>query len=169
MTRSRRLPIEPITDEITAFAFVLGVLFNQRMRADDAWQAPHALGLRLGGLTPTHVLATPEEDFTDLFAYPTAIHPFKRVMAARVYRTAELIEATYDGDARRLWDGATAGQFLERFQAIPGVGRHKATVALFVITRELGVDIQADDRRYSISGCGSLAQRFYPHHEPLLV
>jgi uncharacterized HhH-GPD family protein len=169
MTRIRRLPIEPVTDERTAFAFVLGVLFNQRMRADDAWKAPYALGLRLGGLTPAHVLALPEGDFADLFAEPTAIHPFKRVMAARVYQTAGFIEATYDGDARQLWAGATAGQFLERFQALPGVGRHKATVALFVITRELGVDIRADDRRYSITGCASLAQRFHPYDEPLLV
>lgn len=169
MSRPHRLPIEPIADETTAFAFVLGVLFNQRMRADDAWQAPYALGVRLGGLTPSHVLAVPEEEFSELFASPTAIHPFKTVMAERVYRTAQLVETAYAGDAREVWNCADAGQFLERFQAIPGVGRHKATVALFVITRELGVHIRADDRRYSIHGCGSLAQRFHPDHEPLLV
>jgi len=169
MIRSRRLPIEPVTEPSTAFAFLLGILFNQRMRADDAWRAPHDLGRRLGGLTPAHVLAVPEEQFSALFSHPTAIHPFKRVMAARTYATAALVQARWDGDARKLWTGVTAGQFLERMQAFPGIGRHKATVALFVITRELGVNIRGDDRRYSIHGCGSLAQRFHPHHEPLLV
>lgn len=169
MTGHRRLPVEPITDPSTAFAFVLGVLFNQRMRADDAWRAPHQLGKRLGGLTPAHVLAVPMHEFIARFAEPPTIHPFKQVMAVRAYHAAELTQAEYHGDARNLWNGATAEQFLERMRAFPGIGLHKATVALFVATRELGLHIRADGRRHSIHGCDSLAQRFHPHHEPLLV
>lgn len=169
MTGHQRLPIAPITDPPTAFAFILGVLFNQRMRADDAWQAPHELGRRIGGLMPANVLALPVHEFAERFAEPPTIHPFKRTMVVRAYQAAELIQSEYHGDVRKLWAGASAAQFIERLQAFPGIGLHKATVALFVATRELGLSIRADGRRHSIHGCGSLAQRFHPHHEPLLV
>lgn len=169
MTASRRLPIGPVTDPATAFAFVLGVLFNQRVRADDAWEAPHRLGERLGGLNPADLLAYPLPQFVARFAQPPAIHPFKQVMAVRAYHIAEIVQDRYHGDARNIWTDVSASQFVERFQALPGIGLHKAMVALFVATRELGLHIRADGCRYSILACGSLAQRFHPHHEPLLV
>lgn len=130
---------------------------------------PWELGLRIGGLAPSAILALTPAEFSPRFAQPPAIHPFKQVMADRAYRAAELVDGEYDGDVRRLWDNATAGQFLARMQAFPGIGRHKAIVALFIATHELGITIRADGQRYSITGCSSLADRYHPHHEPLLT
>jgi uncharacterized HhH-GPD family protein len=169
MTQPLAVPVVPVTDPGSAFAFVLGVLFNQRMRADDAWRAPWELGRRVGALTPAAFLALDPGEFAAQFAAVPAIHPFTRTMAERAYRAAELVDAEYDGDARRIWTGVTAAQFLARLQAFPGIGRHKATVALFIATRELGITVGADGHSYSISCCGSLADRYHPHHEPLLT
>ena len=164
-----RVPVTAVTDATTGFAFLLGVLFNQRMRADDAWRAPWNLGDRIGGLAPATVLALTPVEFTARFAQPPAVHPFRQVMADRAYRAAELVDGRYDGDVRRLWDNTDAGQFLHRMQEFPGIGRHKAVVALFIATRELGITVRADGQHYAITGCTSLADRYHPHHEPLLT
>lgn len=169
MTTTRPVPVTAITDPGTGFAFLLGVLFNQRMRADDAWRAPWELGHRIGGLEPARILALPLSEFTERFAHPPAIHPFKTVMAERAYHAAERIDGEYDGDIRQLWTDVTASQFLTRIQAFPGIGRHKAIVALFIATRELGITIHDDGHKYSIATCTSLADRYHPHHEPLLT
>lgn len=165
-----RLPIRPVTDPESAFAFVLGVLFNQQVKADVAWRAPWVLAERIGGgLVPASFLALPFGDFTTRFAEAPAIHPFKEIMARRAYEAAEIVVSAYDGDARNIWTRRTANEFLARLQCIPGIGRHKAVVALFVATRELDIAIHDDGGRYPIDGCASLAQRFHPHREPLLT
>ncbi|GAA2854466.1 hypothetical protein Acy02nite_49140 [Actinoplanes cyaneus] len=169
MTTDSRLPIEPITDPRTAFAFLLGVLFNQRMRADQAWPAPHRLAERIRGIAPAHVLALGPDAFAGRFGAAPAIHPFRRTMASRAYAAAELVAARYDGDARRIWAGASAEEFVRRLHEFEGVGERKALVALFVITRQLGIRLAGTAAGYSIRGCGKLAELFHPHHEPLLT
>lgn len=168
MTNSR-LPIKPIADPATAFAFVLGVLFNQRMRADQAWQAPHQLALRIGGITPAHILALDPAAFAERFGQAPAVHPFRNVMAPRAYAAAELVAGKYGGDARRIWFSATADEFVGRLKEFDGIGERKALVALFVITRQLGIRMSGDAESYSIRGCAKLAALFHPHHEPLLI
>lgn len=44
----RRLPIEPVTDAASANKFLLGIIFNQTIRAEQAWKAPAKIMQRLG-------------------------------------------------------------------------------------------------------------------------
>ncbi|WP_280195676.1 hypothetical protein [Nocardia farcinica] len=67
------LPIRRIDSAETGFAFVLGVLFNQQVRADYAWQAPHRLEERLGTLSPGAVITLDEGGFAAAFAKSPAI------------------------------------------------------------------------------------------------
>jgi uncharacterized HhH-GPD family protein len=166
---SGRLPIRPVTDADSAFAFVLGVLFNQQVKADAAWRAPWVLADRIGGVAPEPLLAIPYPEFASKFAEAPAVHPFKEIMAQRAYEAADTVACTYHGDARNIWAGRTATEFLDRLQRIRGIGHHKAVMALFVATRELNIAIRDDGGRYSIDECASLAQRFHPHREPLLT
>lgn len=169
MGEGQRLPIRPVVDEDTAFAFVLGVLFNQQMRAEQAWQAPYVLADRLGGLSPRSIMRLSAAEFQKGFAHPTAIHPFKEVMARNAYLAASMICTDYCGDARNIWQDASAAEFVGRLQAIPGIGLHKARVALFIATRELGIVIRNTGGTFSIRACGRLAELYHPTHEPLLI
>lgn len=169
MAEPRRLPVQPVTDPTSAFAFLLGVLFNQQVRAEQAWRAPHVLAERIGGLHPHRIAGLTPEEFTHAFTHPSAIHPIKQVMAGNAYRAATIVCADYQGDARSIWRQVTAAEFVARLQAFPGIGLHKARVALFVATRELAIPIHAADGSYSIRGCGSLAALYHPLHEPLLI
>ena len=46
--------------------FLLGVLFNQRVRSELAWQAPVRLGERLGTCDPFQLAATDPEELADV-------------------------------------------------------------------------------------------------------
>ncbi|MNH58498.1 hypothetical protein D3C73_102990 [compost metagenome] len=170
MHNSQILPIQPITDEQTALAFVLGVLFNQRMRGLDAWKAPARLAERIGGLKVSDILSLSESQLIDLFAVKPAIHPFTTKMAISTFQIARVIEEKYAGDARNIWTPAIgASEFTARLKAFPGIGEHKAEVALFVATVELGIVIMDDGSSHSINSCASLASVFHPLHEPILA
>ncbi|MBB6471184.1 hypothetical protein [Sphaerisporangium rubeum] len=145
------------------------MLFNQRMKAERAWRAPYELSSRIGGMGPDKILVLPLPVFTERFASPFAIHPFKFAMAENTYRAAEIVSADYDGDARNIWTDVTASQFTARLQRFPGIGAGKARVALFVATVALGIRVRADSGFYSIKSCGSLAALYHPVHQPLLV
>lgn len=163
------LPIHRIDCPETAFAFVLGVLFNQRVKADYAWQAPHRLAERLGTLAPRELIELGEDRFHTAFARSPAIHPFTRTMARRSLDIAHLVARRYDGDARNIWTPTIpACEFIRRLSEFPGIGEHKAKVALFVATVQLDIQILEDGGDYDISACASLAQLFHPRHQPAL-
>ncbi|UGT64424.1 hypothetical protein [Nocardia asteroides] len=164
------LPIRRIDSAETAFAFVLGILFNQRVKADYAWQAPHRLEERLGTLSPDALIELSEGDYFAAFAKSPAIHPFTNTMAQRSLDIAHIIAERYDGDARNIWNTRiTAREFIRRLSEFPGIGEHKARVALFVATVQLGISVVEDGGDYNISSCARLAQLFHPQHHPALT
>lgn len=164
------LPIEPIVDRQSAFMFLLGILFNQQVRSDIAWRAPYQLGKRLDGFTPEHILIYSESEFTEIFGRSPAIHPFVQRMAQYTYAIAKVIVDEYDGDVRKIWTPSVpAGELVRRLVAMPGIGDHKARIALFVATVQLGIRVRDDGRSYSIRDCDGLATLFYPNEEPSLV
>lgn len=68
------------------------------------------------------------------------------------------------GSAAALWDDAPAASALiDRLTALPGIGRHKAEVALFLLAREYGVAV-GEDRPVdaALSHCARLADFFGP-------
>ena len=164
------LPVRPITDRESAFAFVLGVLYNQQTQGTRAWRAPYVLGQRMGGLTPERVMRLGPARLGTLFAAKPAIHPFTQRMSLQTFAVARIITEKYNGDARNIWTPTvTAEVFVSRMMALPGIGEHKARIALFVATVVLGVRVRRSSGNYSIRSCGSLAQIFHPIHEPKLT
>jgi uncharacterized HhH-GPD family protein len=122
--------------------FLLGVLFNQQVRAAQAWHAPTRLAERLGGLD-VHALAdAAPATLAAVMRERPAVHPFATVMAARVIGTCELLSAHYDAQAANVWAGRpTVSTLLTRLTDFPGIGHHKAAVAIAFLTREYGVPL----------------------------
>jgi endonuclease III len=164
---TRALPVREVTDATSANAFVFGVLFNQGQRAEKSWRAPYALAERLGTLAPAALAAMPQEQLADALV---GLHRFARVMARYLGGTAALLDRRYGGDARGLWRPAVpAGVLVARLVELPGVGRHKAEVGLFVLTVELGVPVLDDGVRRSIrAACPSLADLYEAYEGPVL-
>ncbi|MFI6517603.1 hypothetical protein ACIBF1_18755 [Spirillospora sp. NPDC050679] len=123
-----------------AFLFILGVLLNQGMPARRAWQIPERLAGRLGGDEPWR-FADAEQVESAMCASP-ALHRFPRAMARNVTGAAGLVLDRWDGDPRGIWaPGRDADAVLADLCAFSGIGRHKALVGLFLLTREHGARI----------------------------
>ncbi len=70
----------------------------------------------------------------------------------------------YDGAASALWnDTPRATALISRLTALPGIGRHKAEVALFLLVREYGIAV-TEDRPVdtALSHCARLTDFFGP-------
>jgi uncharacterized HhH-GPD family protein len=122
--------------------FLLGVLFNQQIRGEAAWRAPARLGERLGGLEVAHLADTDPAALTAVMRQRPVIHPFATAMAAHTIGICNRLIGEFDGRAVNVWaDHPAAATLLHRLTAFPGIGRHKATVAIALLINEYGIPI----------------------------
>ena len=108
-------------------ALILGVLLDQQVRAEVAFEGPQKLRSRLGHLDFEQIASMDEDDLRRVFAESPAIHRFHGMMADRTKGLAQYIVSQYAGDASRLWTEANSElDFRKRTVAIPGFGPAKA-------------------------------------------
>ncbi|MEM9663824.1 MAG: hypothetical protein AAF970_02755 [Bacteroidota bacterium] len=115
-------------------AALLGLLYDQRVRAEYAFTGPIRLRDRLGHLDLAQIAAHDAEAFNVLFAEPPAVHRFTNKMADQTQTVAQQIIDLYDGDPARLWnDGAEAEVISKRVQQLVGFGKQKAAKMIYVL------------------------------------
>jgi uncharacterized HhH-GPD family protein len=148
-------------------AFLLGVLFNQRVRGEVAWQSPARLHERLGCIDPWHLAAIDRDELAAVILQAPSLHPWATVMARNVVGTCAVLVRDYDGQARNLWSDQPTGQLLvTRFSALPGIGRHKARVAIALLSLEYGLTIGGDGAQLAaeaLASCPRLSEVIRPH------
>jgi uncharacterized HhH-GPD family protein len=122
-------------------ALLLGMLLDQQVPMEWAFQAPSILRERLGGqLDAGKLAAMSEDDVIQLFVEKPALHRYPASMAKRAHALCLALTESYDGDAERVWKDATTGQELvERLLALPGFGPDKAKIFTAVLAKRLGV------------------------------
>ena len=115
-------------------AALLGLLYDQRVRAEYAFTGPERLYDRLGHLDFRRIAAFDEDAFRTLFAEQPAVHRFTNKMADTTQAVARRLADEYDADAARLWnDGADVQEVERRLRALPGFGEQKAAKIRFVL------------------------------------
>lgn len=125
-----------------AFAFLLGVIFDQGIAYERAWAAPLQLQMRLGHLDPVRMVAEPET-VRAAVQEPPKLHRFVENVPAWVVAAAAKVIDNYEGDAGRIWsDQPTARELQQRFDAFAGIGQKKAAMAVEILERDLGVPIR---------------------------
>lgn len=108
-------------------AIVIGILLDQQIRAETAFSGPYKLAQRLGHLDMAKIANMDAEEFKEVFARKPAVHRFANMMADRVQKLAQAIQAKYDGDASKIWaDGADLKIVEQRARDLPGFGANKA-------------------------------------------
>jgi uncharacterized HhH-GPD family protein len=123
--------------------FMIGVICNQAIRSEVAWRAAAGLRARLGHMDTWQFAAMDELDLAHVIRQRAALHPFASAMGRNITGTCRLLCERYDGKARALWnDFPAATGLVERFTAFPGIGKHKAEVALFLLAHEYGITIR---------------------------
>lgn len=115
-------------------AALLGLLFDQRVRAETAFTGPYRLHERLGHLDMGTLAAMDEEALRAVFGEKPAVHRFTNKMADTTRAVAQHVVEAYDGVAERLWnDGADFATVEKRVRALPGFGPQKAAKMKFVL------------------------------------
>ena len=117
-----------------ANAALLGLLYDQRVRAEYAFTGPHRLRDRLGHLDMKKLAAMDPEALREAFAEKPAVHRFTNKMADQTHAVARILADEYDGDAARLWnDEADFPVIAKRLRKLPGFGAQKAAKMKYVL------------------------------------
>jgi uncharacterized HhH-GPD family protein len=135
-THDGRLPDATHADE--AFLFLIGIILNQNISGELAWRGVAQLSERLD-LHPQNLVRLSREEIESTLRQPPAIHPFTTVMARAIAEAADRICRDYSADARHVWRTALSpSEVIERLTRFRQVGRHKAEIAVFLLTSVYG-------------------------------
>jgi uncharacterized HhH-GPD family protein len=128
------------------FAFLLGVVFDQGITAERAWEGPWLLQQRLGHLDPERLAQSPT-DVQRAVAQPPSLHRYIEIVPGWIVLAAEKIWLEYGGDAAAIWsDNPTVDVLRARLEAFKGIGVKKSAMAVEMLERDLGVSIRGMDR-----------------------
>jgi uncharacterized HhH-GPD family protein len=109
-------------------AVLMGILFDQRIRAEVAFSGPYKLRQRLGHFEMDRIAAMDGDEFKREFVTPPAVHRFSNVMSIRTQEFARKLSDEYGGDAGQIWaDAKDAAEIRNRVAAFPGFGPGKLT------------------------------------------
>ncbi len=118
-----------------AAAALLGLLFDQRVRAESAFTGPRRLYDQVGHLDMKRLAEFDPETLRSVFAPPPlAVHRFSNKMADYTRLVAQAIVKDYKGETSNLWnDGADSTTIRTRVQALPGFGPGKSAKVKYVL------------------------------------
>lgn len=115
-------------------AALLGMLFDQRVRAEYAFTGPSRLRERLGHLDMRKIAAMDPQKLRDVFAEQPAVHRFTNNMADYTRGVAQMLVEDWNGSAENLWnDGADFPTIRRRVEKLPGFGSQKAAKMKYVL------------------------------------
>ena len=117
-----------------ANAVLLGLLYDQRVRAEFAFTGPIRLRDRLGHLDLCRIAQMPRDTLQRLFAEKPAVHRFTNRMAELTQAVARHLCTHYGGQASQLWaDNAPLEVLRTRVSKLPGFGQDKLRKLPYVL------------------------------------
>ena len=120
-------------------ALLVGFALDQQVTVQKAFEGPLALRERLGSIDAATLASA---DLEPVFRQKPAIHRFPGSMAKRVHELAVHVRDHYDGDAARVWTGASDSTELRaNLAALPGFGEMKVKALGAVLAKRFGVPV----------------------------
>lgn len=111
-------------------AFLFAVIFDQQIRAGEAWSKPLELKRRLGALDVYKIAEMDDEELLRVFEKKPALHRYVKKMAAWIKSAAKKLITDYEGKAENVWrDTKDAQEIINRFDEFDGIGQKKSTMA----------------------------------------
>jgi uncharacterized HhH-GPD family protein len=122
-------------------ALLIGMLLDQQVPMEWAFNGPYRLKERLGGTLDAAAIAAMEPDaFVALVKGPPALHRFPGSMGKRIQDLCAYLVEHHGGRAENVWVGvATGEELLARLKALPGYGDEKAKIFLALLAKRQGV------------------------------
>jgi len=132
---NRLLASEPL-------AVMIGMLLDQQVPMEWAFNAPALLKERLGGepLDATAIAKLDPSALEAIFRAKPALHRYPGSMAKRTQALCAHLVEHYGGRAEAVWtDVSTGDELLTRVVALPGFGPAKARIFVGLLGKRLGV------------------------------
>ncbi len=118
-------------------AFLFGVIFDQGIPAEKAWEAPYLLKQRLRHSSMKKLARSSIPKIRRALRGPTegrGLQRFTTKVAQWLRTAARKLVNEYRGDAGNIWrDCSTAGEVIERLEAFRGIGQKKAHMAVRIL------------------------------------
>ena len=135
---------DPEVDDLLntdAFAALLGMLLDQQVPMEWAFQSPYRLKERLDGRLDPATIATLDPDaLLAAFKGPPALHRFPGSMSKRAQELSAHIVEHYAGRTEAIWESVDTGEeLLRRLRALPGFGEDKSRIFLALLAKRMGI------------------------------
>ena len=121
-------------------ALLIGMLLDQQVPMEWAFNGPWTLKKRLGHLDAKKVASMDPNEFLTLCLEKPAIHRFPKSMAQRIQAMCAVLAEKYKGKGENMWADVTEGQVLfERLRELPGFGEEKAQIFVALLGKRFNI------------------------------
>ena len=121
-------------------ALLIGMLLDQQVPMEWAFNGPATLKKRLGHLDPKKIAAMNVDDFVAICCEKPAVHRFPASMGRRIHELCGIIASQYKNKGDNIWDGVTDAKVLtERLRVLPVYGEEKAQIFIALLGKRMGV------------------------------
>lgn len=121
-------------------ALLIGMVLDQQVKMEKAFNGPLELKRRLGHLDAAGIAAMDSDRLLKVFRERPALHRFPRNMSQRVQALCRAVINEYGGDAAAVWTQARDGDDLAaRIKKLPGFGDMKVKILVTVLAKKFGV------------------------------
>lgn len=121
-------------------ALLIGMLLDQQVPMEWAFNGPWTLKSRLGHLDAKKIAAMDPNEFLTLCLQKPAIHRFPKSMAQRIQAMCIVLAEKYKGKGENMWADVTDAQVLfERLRELPGFGEEKAQIFVALLGKRFDI------------------------------
>lgn len=121
-------------------ALLIGMLLDQQVPMEWAFNGAYTLKQRLGHLNPRTIGEMEPDDFLALCLEKPAIHRFPKAMAQRIQGMCTIIGEKYKNKGENIWNDVATGQELfTRLRELPGFGEEKAQIFIALLGKRFDV------------------------------
>lgn len=124
-------------------ALLIGMLLDQQVPMEWAFNGPATLKKRLGHLDPKKISQMDVEEFVSVCAEKPAIHRFPASMGRRIHELCGIIAAQYKNKGENIWvDLTDAADLTARLRVLPGYGEEKTQIFIALLAKRMGVKLK---------------------------
>ena len=121
-------------------ALLIGMLLDQQVPMEWAFNGAFTLKQRLGHLDPRRIADMDPEDFLQVCLEKPAIHRFPKAMADRIHGMCAIIADKYKNKGENIWKGVDDAEVLfARLRELPGFGEEKAQIFVALLGKRFDV------------------------------
>jgi uncharacterized HhH-GPD family protein len=121
-------------------ALLIGMLLDQQVPMEWAFNGPWTLKDRLGHLDAKKIAAMDPDAFLAVCLEKPAIHRFPKAMAQRIQGMCAVVAEKYKNKGENMWTNVDdAAVLFERLRELPGFGEEKAQIFVALLAKRFNI------------------------------